>query len=44
MLLLTAAMMLAMANKKTVIKRAGFRPQISLLLVQIGPAAALASK
>lgn len=44
MFVLNAAMMLDTAKRKTEPKRAGLRPQISLVLVQMGPAAALASK
>jgi hypothetical protein len=44
MLVLKAAMTLAKAKMMTDNRRAGLRPQMSLLLVQIGPAAALASR
>lgn len=44
MFVLNAAMMLETAKRKTEPKRAGLRPQMSLVLVQMGPAAALASK
>jgi hypothetical protein len=42
--LLRAAIILATAKRTTETKRASLRPQISLLLAQMGPAAALESK